>query len=77
MSEEAARNTTATGKYVITLEKSAELRRLYGQLPNAAFAAREALRNAGDPLIGVAFERFRELDARVVRIIDRIKQILA
>jgi hypothetical protein len=60
----------------LTTAAAAELRRLYEELPDAVDAAGEALGSAGAAPTGLALERFRELDARVVAITDRIKAIL-
>jgi hypothetical protein len=63
-------------KAVITPAEAAELRELYAELPDASAAAAEALGNSGAAPTGLALERFRELDGRVLTIIDRIKAIL-
>jgi hypothetical protein len=72
-----AQRPVPAGKGVITPAEARELRRLYAELPNAAAAAREALKPGSGPLTGDALQRFREIDARVVEIIDRIKAILS
>ena len=67
----------ALGKTVITFGEATELRRLYGELPNAAAEARQALKVAsGEALTGEALARLRESDARLLQIVDRIKAIL-
>jgi hypothetical protein len=65
-----------SGRAVITLAEAAELRELYSELPDASAAAAEALGNTGAAPTGLALERFRELDGRVLAIIDRIRAIL-
>jgi hypothetical protein len=53
-----------------------ELQKLYDHLPTASLEAAEALRSAGRTPTDAALQRFRELDAYVRTIIDRIKEIL-
>ena len=65
-----------SGKAFVTPEEAAELRELYAELPDASEAAAEALGNTGAPPTGLALERFRELDGRVLAIIERIRAIL-
>lgn len=62
---------------LITADEAAELRQLYAELPDAAEAAGEALGNSGAVPTGLRFERFMELEARVVDIVLRIEEILA
>jgi hypothetical protein len=64
------------GSTQLTTAAVATLRRLYDELPDAVAAAGEALGRAGRAPTGLALERFRELDARVGAIADRIKTIL-
>jgi hypothetical protein len=64
------------GDAQLTTADAAELRRLYDELPDAVEAAAEALGSAGPAPTGLKLERFRELDARVVAITDRVKAIL-
>jgi hypothetical protein len=60
----------------ITAVEAQELQNLYDRLPNASSAAAEALRNTGGVPTAAAFQRFRELDAYVDTIVDRIREIL-
>jgi hypothetical protein len=60
----------------MTPDQAVELRALYDELPDASAAAAEALGSTGAVPTGMALQRFRELDARVMEIVDRIKQIL-
>jgi hypothetical protein len=53
-----------------------ELQSLYDRLPSASSAAAQALRSAGSAPEAAAFQRFRELDAYVETIVDRIREIL-
>jgi hypothetical protein len=78
MSEDAPpyRPGRPAGKSVITKVEASSLLRLYAELPNAAAAARQALKAAGDPVTGAALQHFREVDARLAAIIDQIKTIL-
>jgi hypothetical protein len=64
------------GNAQLTTADAAELRRLYDELPDVVEAAAEALGGAGPAPTGLKLERFRELDARLVAITDRIKAIL-
>jgi hypothetical protein len=64
------------GKAAITPAEARELQNLYDRLPNASSAAAEALRSAGAAPTSAALQRFRELDAYVGTIVDRIKEIL-
>jgi hypothetical protein len=50
---------------------------LYDSLVDIAATAAEALGKAGPGPTGLALTRFRQLDARVVAIMDRIKTILS
>ena len=62
----------------ITHREATELRRLYAELPNAAAAARMALKTAGRlPLGGEALSHFLASDARVTEIINRIQAIVS
>jgi hypothetical protein len=70
----SARSRAAADKTVITPAEAAELRQLYDDLEEASTAAAEALSTRG--LAGLALTRFRELNARVVAIVDRIDAIL-
>jgi hypothetical protein len=65
-----------SGRAILTPEEAAELRELYSELPDASAAAAEALGHAGPAPTGLALERFRELDGRVLAIIERIRAIL-
>jgi len=61
----------------ITSSQAEELRDLYSELPDASAAAAEALGGAGAVVpAGMSLQRFRELDARVVELIERIQAIL-
>jgi hypothetical protein len=66
----------ATGKAVLTRTQVSELRRLYSELPNAAAAARKALRIGGEPLTAAELEHFRECAARVGAIFQRLSEII-
>jgi len=63
-------------KSIITSAEATELRRLHGELPNAAAAAREALKTGGKALTGPMLQHLLDADARMFEIIDRIKAIL-
>jgi hypothetical protein len=66
---------TAAG--AITPAEAEELRELYSELPIAAEAAGESLGTNGPLPTGMRFERFMELEARIVEIVLRIEEILA
>jgi hypothetical protein len=72
----ATGNTSKNDKTTVTREQSKELRQLYEELANASMAAREALKVANEKSTGIAFEKFRKLDARVEAILTRINAIL-
>ena len=65
-----------SGKTAITPEQAAELRELYSDLQDATTAASEALGTTGAAPSGMALKRFRELDTRVVEILERIRETL-
>jgi hypothetical protein len=77
MNEEVhGRRQRGQGKSIITPAEVTELRRLYGELPNAAAAARHVLGiNGRKPLVGVELARFLEADTRISEIFERIKAI--
>jgi hypothetical protein len=61
----------------ITYREATELRRLYAELPDAAAAARMALKMATRiPMTGEPLARFLATDRRIVEIINRIQAIL-
>ena len=65
------------GEAAIEFCEATELRRLYGELPDAAAAARKALKSDnGEPLTGDKLRLLRESNARIVAIVDRLKAIL-
>jgi hypothetical protein len=68
--------TDPTAKTVITRDEARELLQLYDELPNATVAAQEALKVANEKSTGIAFEKFRELEARLEAILARINAIL-
>jgi hypothetical protein len=53
-----------------------ELGHLYDQLSVSARAAADALGKAGAAPTAVAFQRFEQLDARVLEIFEQIKAVL-
>jgi len=61
---------------IITTTQATEVRRLYSELPNAAAAARQALRIGGEPLTPVEIEHFRKCAARVGAIFQRLSEIV-
>jgi hypothetical protein len=61
----------------ITPAEAEELRELFSELPVTAEAAGESLGNTGPLPTGLRFERFMELEARIVEIVLRIEEILA
>jgi hypothetical protein len=64
------------GDTEITREQAAKLRELYSDLQDAATAASEALGTTGAAPSGMALQRFRELDARVLELVERIRETL-
>jgi hypothetical protein len=60
----------------VTPAEARELRGLYDKLANASAAAGEVLGRASGVPTGAALQRFRELDAYIETIMDRIKEIL-
>jgi hypothetical protein len=65
-----------SGMGAITPDQAAELRELYSELQEATIAAAEALGTSGAAPQGMAFQRFRELDRGVAKLVDRIQEIL-
>jgi hypothetical protein len=61
------------GRAKITAEETAELQRLYSELPSAIAEAAQAVR--GEHLSGQALETFLEGDEKVDTIIKRICQL--
>jgi hypothetical protein len=76
VTDKAGKTADNTGKHMIQASQARELLKLYEQLPHAIVAAREAFKVANEQSTGMAFEKFRELDARVEAIIRRINEIL-
>ena len=64
------------GDTAITREQAAKLRELYSDLQDATTAASEALGTTGAAPSGMALQRFRELDARVLELVERIRETL-
>jgi len=64
------------GKAVITTMEASQLRRLYAELPDAAAAARQALKAAHGPVTGAQLHHFREINAQLMEVIDSIKAIV-
>jgi thioesterase domain-containing protein len=64
------------GKTAITPDQAAGLRELYSELQNATVAAAEALGTPAAAPSGMALQRFRELDARVVELVERIRETI-
>lgn len=60
---------------VVTPEEGEELKRLYGELPEAYQRAADALVTHGKPLEGELLERFLAADAAVSKIVLRIREI--
>jgi hypothetical protein len=77
MSDETPTFGTRIAGDGITPGEIEELRELYSELPTAAEAAREVLGETGALPTGMRFERFMELEARIVEIVLRIEEILA
>jgi hypothetical protein len=63
-------------RYAIGPHDAAELKKLYEELPFAAMRAADALRTNGTALEGPALQRFRDEEANVAEIFERIKQVL-
>jgi hypothetical protein len=65
------------GKATSLPAEAIRLQRLYEELTEASAAAGETLRYAIAAPTWVALQRFRDRSARVDKIIERIKQVLA
>ena len=60
----------------LTAEQADKLRQLYDELPDTATAAAEALGGAGPVPSGMTLQRFFEHNARVLEMVERIREIL-
>jgi hypothetical protein len=61
---------------VISPEEGEELQRLYAEYPAASARAAACLRTGGEPLEGEALRKLLEEDAKVGKIVKRIREIL-
>jgi hypothetical protein len=62
-------------KHSFTAEEAQELRRLHVEYLRAVRLAANAMRNAGEPLTGVALQEVLEGEERADRVVLRIREI--